>query len=465
MYLSTAGCCAVPVGYYTSPTQHLQWRLSVNKAERILSKSLSNTQRKCYTITKLLVKQFLPKSSILSSYHVKNLMFWLCEEHPPEEWSDGSLGQWIHHLLHYAAVSLVAHNIAQYIVRDNNMIRHRSSKEVINTLKHVKLLIDHPFSSLEKVCTFLNVLDFQQVKLGPQFSAETRSSVLLYVLLVEMLKAKGLHSLHNDDGINAFRQITRLNENAPPGLKKSGIFYTSTELNLMLYNLASAFTKDNLPEDALSLYNALMKEDSKATAKWPDVLVNLACSYNSKSKMVEDEDEVAEMTAMAMSYFQEALAVRKKSTQLHFTYGQFLIEHGTFDEAATHLRTATQLVSDDSPNVFLEIKLPGVAEKKQKQISIPINIASHYFLVQCLLENNEAAADIALKMETICNDVDLREQPECFFLCAQVYKQVGNKEKAKSMHAQATQLDYYVKQITAIDFGTVGLPSTMSSPK
>ena len=222
---------------------------------------------------------------MLSSYHVKNLLFWLCEEHPAEEWTEDSLGRWIHHLLHYVAVSLAAHNITHYMVRENNMIKHRSKEDVVRTLDHVRRLINCPFSSLEEVCMFLDILDFQHVRLGPQFSGENRSAVLLYVLLVEVLKAEGLQNLQSEDGVNALRRLMNLNMNSPPGLQKSGMFYTSTELSLLLYNMASAFAKASEPDSAISTFTALLKEDPKAGERWHDVYVNLACCHNYKSKM------------------------------------------------------------------------------------------------------------------------------------------------------------------------------------
>jgi hypothetical protein len=58
------------------PLFNLEWRVSFNAAERKLSKSLLPVQKSCYSLVKLMLKAGLSSSSILTSYHVKNMMFW-----------------------------------------------------------------------------------------------------------------------------------------------------------------------------------------------------------------------------------------------------------------------------------------------------------------------------------------------------------------------------------------------------
>jgi hypothetical protein len=70
----------VPVGLAESNAEELQWRISCTLAERLLVRSFSDAQIKAYTAMKMILKHVLkPACEHITSYQVKNVMFWVYE--------------------------------------------------------------------------------------------------------------------------------------------------------------------------------------------------------------------------------------------------------------------------------------------------------------------------------------------------------------------------------------------------
>lgn len=137
-----SGCYVVPVSHHDNDNEpyHTEWRLSFSIAEKRLVHSLSIEQRQSYIITKLIMKQVIqelkdshlepPLEKTPSSYHLKTIFLWKCEEKHSEEWKN----------LLYSAVELletfVVHlrrgNIPNYFVPENNMIGHINHQDLLS---------------------------------------------------------------------------------------------------------------------------------------------------------------------------------------------------------------------------------------------------------------------------------------------------------------------------------------------
>ena len=55
--------------------------------------------------------------------------------------------------------ALANHNIPNYFIRRNNMIRHRTKEEVCFTLKEVSKLVEKPFNALAALCQKLQLYE------------------------------------------------------------------------------------------------------------------------------------------------------------------------------------------------------------------------------------------------------------------------------------------------------------------
>ncbi|VDI65420.1 Hypothetical predicted protein [Mytilus galloprovincialis] len=86
----SCGVLYVPIGYKGSRNENLQWRISFSVAEKILVFSFNHVQLLCYALLKILLKEIVEKDkdlkSLLCSYFLKTLMFWMLEESDPPMW-------------------------------------------------------------------------------------------------------------------------------------------------------------------------------------------------------------------------------------------------------------------------------------------------------------------------------------------------------------------------------------------
>lgn len=81
------GCHCVPVGNSASTTKHLEWQLNFSIAECTLVHSMDHSLFKLYQILKVLIHERLNNmdecGECVSSYMIKTLMFWMCEDKLP----------------------------------------------------------------------------------------------------------------------------------------------------------------------------------------------------------------------------------------------------------------------------------------------------------------------------------------------------------------------------------------------
>jgi len=91
----------VPVGHKLSPTELLEWRISVSLAERYLMFSLTVVHIKCYVVLKMLVKTFVDPivGKCISSYHCKTALLHCTESTNSRFWRDDNLLQCVQQCL------------------------------------------------------------------------------------------------------------------------------------------------------------------------------------------------------------------------------------------------------------------------------------------------------------------------------------------------------------------------------
>ena len=141
------GCHIVPVGsHITDNLRDFEWRLSFSVAEMLLIQTLTKDQKLTYSILKALIKSEmkLREITVFSSYHLKTALLWFLELKGQALCQKDSctLGQNILELLEFLTDFYSKETMPNYFVRTNNMIDHRSSKEILavcNVLKEMKI--------------------------------------------------------------------------------------------------------------------------------------------------------------------------------------------------------------------------------------------------------------------------------------------------------------------------------------
>ncbi|XP_062567683.1 uncharacterized protein LOC134229915 [Saccostrea cucullata] len=128
------GCGFVPVGHPLSSEAHLEWRISFAISERILLLSLTITQIKAYVFFKALCKLNLcnDDDSFLTSYMLKNVLFWTLEKIPLEIWTSENLFQCIKELVTRLEAFLDDRCIPNYFVPSRNMIQHIEQSRILD---------------------------------------------------------------------------------------------------------------------------------------------------------------------------------------------------------------------------------------------------------------------------------------------------------------------------------------------
>ena len=118
----------VPVANKGSKNLLTEWRICYTRAELLLLESLTEVQIKLYIILKLLAKSVLkPVCSEMSSYIMKNIVFWMVETNPPESFEQSYLIDRLTDALMILKQSLSSNNLRSYMIEDRNLFEGRIS--------------------------------------------------------------------------------------------------------------------------------------------------------------------------------------------------------------------------------------------------------------------------------------------------------------------------------------------------
>ena len=175
------GCLLVPVGHKLSSEPQYEWRLSFSVAEKVLAQSLTSFQKKAYILLKILHREYLSSPKIIATYHLKTILFWMCERRPESFWADSNMARCLFALLDELTACLSSHNLPNFFVPDNNMISHVPSDLVQTVLNKIEVIRRDPLHA---------ILDFDQkfrLICGPRLP--WNSSIMMFMKSVKMAKS------------------------------------------------------------------------------------------------------------------------------------------------------------------------------------------------------------------------------------------------------------------------------------
>ena len=147
-HVINGGCHAVAVPHPRSNAPHIEWRYSFSKAEVLLAQSLTLTQKHCYIIFKLLVKQATSESNIVKSYHLKTVLYHCCELIPARIWKPSNFALCLFKLLDCLLDFLKDSKIPQYFILKNNLISHVHSDSIWMAVQEVSSIRSRPLDYL-----------------------------------------------------------------------------------------------------------------------------------------------------------------------------------------------------------------------------------------------------------------------------------------------------------------------------
>jgi len=121
----------VPVGEKKTKNKDIQWRICFTLGELCLVKSLNNTHMKVYGALKFISKHILNSNSAgcqITSFMVKNIVFWLAEKRQKELFSPDLLWQRIKDALRFFKKCIVEKNLSYYMLPERNLLKNRVTK-------------------------------------------------------------------------------------------------------------------------------------------------------------------------------------------------------------------------------------------------------------------------------------------------------------------------------------------------
>lgn len=137
--IASSGCEFVQVSHPLSKKKlngRTQWRISFSRAEISLIRSWKNSQKIVYH----LLRYFHKKNPILrkhhiTAYHLKTLMLWSCEEHPPEYWNSRHLVHIVADMLAKLKQCIQEKRLRNYFIPECNLLfkncdQHQDSEHI-----------------------------------------------------------------------------------------------------------------------------------------------------------------------------------------------------------------------------------------------------------------------------------------------------------------------------------------------
>lgn len=155
--VSSLDAFVVASGFSESDNRHLEWRICFNKGEICLMNSLNDCQIKLYIVLKMIVKEILkPKKKEISSFVVKNIVFWLAELYPQDSFQENNLYDWITKALFMLKRSINVNCVPYFMIPGRNLLAGKMQPHLQARLQRRlgKVLSEGPRSLLR--CQKLN---------------------------------------------------------------------------------------------------------------------------------------------------------------------------------------------------------------------------------------------------------------------------------------------------------------------
>lgn len=140
------GANLCPVGYRTDKLCDIEWRLCFNLGEKKLVHSWNDVQKKLYILLKMLLKEKIkPEDKELSSYVIKNIVFWLSEMYPQEAFTSNSLMQLVRKALKMLKQSIEMNLLPYYMIPKRNLLKNLKQERKQTLISRISSILADPF--------------------------------------------------------------------------------------------------------------------------------------------------------------------------------------------------------------------------------------------------------------------------------------------------------------------------------
>ncbi|XP_060592085.1 uncharacterized protein LOC132746839 [Ruditapes philippinarum] len=114
----------VPIGSKQGDMQEYEWRICYTTAEKKLVSSLSDIQVKAYVLLKIMAKTLLkPKCKFLTSYVIKNVIFWVMEMTHFGQLSPSHIVYLIQKAIFFIKNCITNNHLPNYMIPERNLLK------------------------------------------------------------------------------------------------------------------------------------------------------------------------------------------------------------------------------------------------------------------------------------------------------------------------------------------------------
>ena len=138
-----------------------EWRISFSLAENKLAQSLSPVQRLIMVLLKIARKVYLSDHDVISTYLLKNLFFWECENRENDFWREDNSDQCLLSVLDRLVECLKKRQLPHYIIPESNLLMNEEPVKLDEAAETVLKVRENIFQKTFSVLTRLQSTMFQ----------------------------------------------------------------------------------------------------------------------------------------------------------------------------------------------------------------------------------------------------------------------------------------------------------------
>ena len=147
-----------------------EWRISFSLAENKLGQSLSPVQRRIMVLLKVIKKAYLSDHDVISTYILKNIFFWECENRENDFWREDNTAECLLSLLDRLVECLKTRHLPHYIMPESNLLMTGDPVKLDEAAKSVLEVRENIFQKTVSFLARLQSMMFQSRDFATDFN-------------------------------------------------------------------------------------------------------------------------------------------------------------------------------------------------------------------------------------------------------------------------------------------------------
>ncbi len=132
-----------------------EWRISFSLAENKLGQSLSPVKRHIMVLLKIIKKAYLSDHDVISTYLLKHLFFWECENRDNDFWREDNSAECLLSVMDHLVECLKKRHLSHYIMPKSNLLKY---EDPVKLDEAAKTVLEVRKNIVQKTVSFLTRL-------------------------------------------------------------------------------------------------------------------------------------------------------------------------------------------------------------------------------------------------------------------------------------------------------------------